>query len=186
MMHMARILPSDPPFEEWSVRGPYVYRGQRSRVTLRHPDKPTTTMAYARYLMCVKEGRWLSKDEHVDHIDNDPCNDSIENLQILSQDANTAKYWDSVLPEGRQGPPASLVRWSSDQLYEDVKEVAYQSRLSLNAYVENAVAEQVANDLYSSNPTTNTTNYRSLARSGLDHASIIEQLGGNPSKGESQ
>ena len=185
---MARILPSDPPFEEWSVRGPYVYRGQRSRVTLRHPEKPTTTMAYARYLMCVKEGRWLGKDEHVDHIDNDPCNDSVDNLQILSPDANTAKYWDSVLPEGRQGPKASLVRWSSQALYEDVKASAALSGQSLNTYVENAVAEQIASDFTNSSNSSNnsSTTYRSLARSGLDHESIIQQLGGSQAEGDVQ
>lgn len=49
------------------------------------------TTSYARYLMSVKEGRFLSKDEEVDHIDNNRLNDDINNLQILSPDENKKK-----------------------------------------------------------------------------------------------
>jgi len=56
-----------------------------------------TTISYARYLMSVKLGRFLEKSEQVDHIDNDCTNDSINNLQILSQNENLSKqvesYW---------------------------------------------------------------------------------------------
>lgn len=48
-------------------------------------------MTYARYLMCIKEGRWLNRDEHVDHIDDNRLNDTIDNLQILSQAENNSK-----------------------------------------------------------------------------------------------
>ncbi len=41
--------------------------------------------------MCCKLNRYLSDDEHVDHIDNDKMNDSISNLQILSQKENNQK-----------------------------------------------------------------------------------------------
>jgi len=49
------------------------------------------TMSYARYLMCVKEKRILSKDEQIDHKDSDKTNDCIENLQILSSQENNKK-----------------------------------------------------------------------------------------------
>lgn len=48
-------------------------------------------MSYARYLMSVKLGRKLTKDEHVDHIDEDKTNDDIDNLQILTPEQNKAK-----------------------------------------------------------------------------------------------
>lgn len=51
-----------------------------------------TTMSYARYLMSVKLGRILESWEHVDHIDNDKTNDSIENLQLLTLAENNIKY----------------------------------------------------------------------------------------------
>lgn len=50
-----------------------------------------TTMSYARYLMCVYEGRFLHKIEQVDHIDDDKTNDTLGNLQILSVSENNRK-----------------------------------------------------------------------------------------------
>ena len=50
-----------------------------------------TTLSHARYLMCVKEGRWLSPEEQVDHVDDDKLNDSLDNLQILSRAENIKK-----------------------------------------------------------------------------------------------
>lgn len=47
--------------------------------------------SFARYLMSVKEKRFLNKDEHVDHINNIKDDDRIENLQILTQKENTRK-----------------------------------------------------------------------------------------------
>lgn len=50
-----------------------------------------TTISYARYLMSVKLKRFLTVEETVDHIDNDRTNDSIENLQILSDKEDKKK-----------------------------------------------------------------------------------------------
>ncbi len=47
--------------------------------------------AYARYLVSVREGRYLAADEEVDHINNDKKDDSLENLQILSKAENLRK-----------------------------------------------------------------------------------------------
>lgn len=55
-------------------------------------NKNRKTISYARYLMSVKEHRILEEWEHVDHIDNDKTNDSIDNLQILSITENNKKY----------------------------------------------------------------------------------------------
>lgn len=49
------------------------------------------TISYARYLMSVKLGRELTKEEQVDHIDNDKTNDTIDNLQILTVQENNRK-----------------------------------------------------------------------------------------------
>lgn len=46
---------------------------------------------YARYKLAVSLGRYLTKDETVDHIDNDKTNDDISNLQILSRRDNICK-----------------------------------------------------------------------------------------------
>ena len=50
-----------------------------------------TTISYARYLLSVYLKRFLEKDEHVDHVDNDKMNDDISNLQILSPQENKVK-----------------------------------------------------------------------------------------------
>lgn len=54
-------------------------------------DDTKTSMSYARYLMSCKLGRYLSKDEHVDHKDDDKLNDVISNLQILTPKENNIK-----------------------------------------------------------------------------------------------
>ena len=53
-------------------------------------EKPTTT-AYARYMYCVENKVELHKTMQVDHIDGDPTNDVIENLQVLSPFDNKRK-----------------------------------------------------------------------------------------------
>lgn len=63
----------------------------RRVLTLVRFDKTKTSTSYARYLMSCKLGRYLSKDEHVDHIDNDSLNDTLDNLQILTPAENNIK-----------------------------------------------------------------------------------------------
>lgn len=46
---------------------------------------------YARYKLTVSLGRYLTKNETVDHIDGDKTNDDISNLQILSMCDNIRK-----------------------------------------------------------------------------------------------
>jgi hypothetical protein len=53
--------------------------------------KKRTTIAYARYLMSVKEARVLTKLEEVDHIDGNKTNDVLNNLQIVSKVENIKK-----------------------------------------------------------------------------------------------
>lgn len=68
------------PFDDYKVYGPYPDRRQgREMVTLVSPTHRTTT-PYPRYLMAMKLGRRLRPDEHVDHIDNNPSNNALENL----------------------------------------------------------------------------------------------------------
>lgn len=54
-------------------------------------DQKRNSTQYARYKLAVNLGRYLTKDETVDHIDNDKTNDDIENLQILSRCDNIHK-----------------------------------------------------------------------------------------------
>lgn len=54
-------------------------------------ENKKTSISYARYLYSVKENRYLDKSEQVDHIDGDKLNDSVDNLQILTQQENNVK-----------------------------------------------------------------------------------------------
>lgn len=63
----------------------------RNLVLLVSKDGSKTSMSYARYLMSSHLNKFLSKTEHVDHIDGDKLNDVIENLQVLSPKDNNIK-----------------------------------------------------------------------------------------------
>jgi len=63
----------------------------RRTVTLYNNDKDRSSTQYARYLLAVKLGRFLTKDEQADHKDEDKTNDNIGNLQILTKLENTRK-----------------------------------------------------------------------------------------------
>lgn len=54
-----------------------------------HSNRSSTS--YSRYLVAVNIGRYLLPEEHVDHIDENKTNDSIENLQILTLSQNNIK-----------------------------------------------------------------------------------------------
>lgn len=82
-----------PPFDkEWKHGYLVTNKENRKMVCLVNDRKTRKTISYARYIMSVKLGRELSKEEQVDHIDNDKTNDSIDNLQILTAEDNLAKY----------------------------------------------------------------------------------------------
>jgi len=77
------------------VYGPYMRsypRGvSRRQVVICFEDGSRTTMSYSRWLMTQHLGRALGGGEHVDHENEDPQDDRIENLQLLSPGENAAK-----------------------------------------------------------------------------------------------
>lgn len=89
---MARKIELEYPYNErW--RSGYLVTNSENRKTLilfnsRH-DRSSTQ--YARYLLAVKLGRFLTDSETVDHIDGDKTNDAPSNLQILSRADNIRK-----------------------------------------------------------------------------------------------
>lgn len=89
---MKRVKAECPYSDYWLYKIFHRKEGRwQANLILISDTKVRTTLSYARYLMSVKCGRILEKDEHVDHIDNDKSNDSIDNLQILSPDENKKK-----------------------------------------------------------------------------------------------
>lgn len=90
---MAKILPSKKPYEHYIVYGPSLSKSESRRVVVL-VDKETkkkTSTSYARYLMSTHIGRMLTKEEKVDHINNDKLDDRIENFQILTHSENLRK-----------------------------------------------------------------------------------------------
>ena len=91
------VIQLERPFsDKWKTGYLYIAKNGRRTIHLHNTQTDNRTMSYARYLMSVKLGRFLKPDEHVDHIDNDKTNDSIENLQLLSRKENTNKYLDTI------------------------------------------------------------------------------------------
>jgi len=80
-----------PYNKDWK-RGYLVVNGEnRKTVILFNNSKDRSSTSYARYLVSVSLGRYLKKEEHVDHKDDDKTNDELENLQILTLLENNRK-----------------------------------------------------------------------------------------------
>jgi HNH endonuclease len=72
------------------VYGPYRRKDGR-QVVIHYDGKTRRTQSYPRYLMEQFLGRKLESWEQVDHINNDPTDDRLENFQLLTQAENIRK-----------------------------------------------------------------------------------------------
>lgn len=82
------------PFDGYIVYGPVFHKGEGRRFVflVKEGNKSDrTTLAYARYLMCIELGRVLNREEEVDHKDNNKLNDVLTNLQLLTRPQNIKK-----------------------------------------------------------------------------------------------
>jgi len=80
------------PYSEDYIAGYLnINKEPRRVVLLVDKNRKYTSTSYARYLMSCHLKRYLNKDEHVDHIDNDKLNDVVENYQLLTQQENNKK-----------------------------------------------------------------------------------------------
>jgi len=91
--------------------GPYFRKDGRHTVV--HYDTETKsrrTQVYSRYLWEQHNGP-IPKGLHVDHIDSDPHNNDISNLQLLTQAENNKKYYnenkEKFVENGKKGAEAS-------------------------------------------------------------------------------
>lgn len=78
---------------KYKIYGPYDHSdgNGRKNIIRVYEDGTRKTVALARHIMELHLGRELSTDEVVDHIDENPLNDVIENLQIITIAENTRK-----------------------------------------------------------------------------------------------
>lgn len=98
-----QIILETPYKEKWKQGYLVTNKENRKHVVLFNTNKNRTTTSYARYLMSVKLGYEVPKEFEVDHIDNNKTNDSLDNLQLLSPQANRSKQASSVIKEIKHG-----------------------------------------------------------------------------------
>lgn len=85
---------SPAPFSGCYVLGPYTYSNNRARsyVFVCDPvNKTKLGLLVSRYIAMISLGKRLDPEIHVDHVDGDPSNDSVDNLQLLSLSLNASK-----------------------------------------------------------------------------------------------
>ena len=88
---MAVFVLENPFKSKWKRAYLRVGKDGRKRLDLVNTSTERTTISYARYLLSVNLGRFLTKDEEADHKDTDASNDEIGNLQVLSVAAHSEK-----------------------------------------------------------------------------------------------
>ena len=94
----------EEPYSKDFTSGSLVINPEGRRNVILYDDvtKNRTTTSYARYLLAVDIGRYLTEDEQADHIDEDKTNDSLDNLQILSRKDNIRKHVIAANKEARK------------------------------------------------------------------------------------
>lgn len=80
-----------PYNERWKSGYLVTNREERKTLILFNDQTDRSSTQYARYLLAISLGRYLTGDETVDHIDGNRKNDNIDNLQILSKSENVRK-----------------------------------------------------------------------------------------------
>ena len=73
------------------IHGPYVRNKDNRKFVILTVDGRKITKLYAKVKLEIKLGRLLSRDETVDHKDDDVTNDKFANLQLLSMLDNVSK-----------------------------------------------------------------------------------------------
>lgn len=76
------------------VYGPYTRKQDgRQIIRIKSPDLNTTKLL-SKCMLEIQHGRVLSKEDTVDHINNDPLHDSFDNIQLLTRNENSRKSAD--------------------------------------------------------------------------------------------
>ena len=88
---MPKVNPGLGPFIGRKIYGPYPASDGRNLVIAIGPNRERKGMSYARYLACVKYDRMLTDSEDADHIDDNPLNDILDNIQVLTKLDNQKK-----------------------------------------------------------------------------------------------
>jgi hypothetical protein len=82
----------ESPFKELWSHG-YTVTGKLGRkyIILYKDSRSRSSISNARYVLSCSLGKIIPREMHVDHINNDPTDDALVNLQLLSQADNNRK-----------------------------------------------------------------------------------------------
>ena len=161
----------------------------RRNVILFNSQTNRSTVSYARYLMSVKLGRFLTDQEEVDHIDNNKTNDDPNNLQILTPEQNREKqrlhYINSVQQKFELVCPNCGCNFSLTEREMNGRFIQIRKNASLGLIYCSSSCSSIFNKLL--NPTSSTIgtpitdekikNIKRLKQQGFSSYKISEQLG---------
>jgi hypothetical protein len=88
-----------------AVYGPYTRKQDGRAIVILYDGDKRTAKLLAKIRLEIKLNRCLSRDETVDHKDDDITNDTEDNLQLLSRVENAKKS------AKRNGPVQAKCRW---------------------------------------------------------------------------
>lgn len=71
--------------------GPYRRKDGRWQLTIKKDDGKTTSVSYPKWLYETTTGYSLKDNETIDHKDNNPDNNQLTNLQVLTRKENALK-----------------------------------------------------------------------------------------------
>lgn len=72
-------------YENGKIYGPYTRKDGRQHIVIVYPDGIKKTVSYPKYLVELDLGRYLEKDEMIDHINGDVLDNNKENLRIIKR-----------------------------------------------------------------------------------------------------
>lgn len=101
MLFTEKVRIDEPEWRNWQthmycIYGPYKRKDGRKHIILRFKmgkgcSGGNLTYSYSKFLLEMKIGRKLLKNETCDHKDEDFTNDSFDNLQVLTRKENINK-----------------------------------------------------------------------------------------------
>ena len=72
-------------YENCKMYGPYKSKDNRLRCVLVWANGRKQTVSFPKYIMEKHLGRYLEKDETIDHIDSNPLNNNLSNLRVIER-----------------------------------------------------------------------------------------------------